>query len=93
MMRWQEAVRGQGDGIATTIAQAVGPLVALAMLAVAAPAWQVKRTDAAVLALVATPATLAIELLLKQLVHRQRPDGGAALLYPSAMSPWPPQRP
>ncbi len=29
------------------------------------------------------PGTLVTELMLKQVVQRQRPDGGAALLYPS----------
>jgi membrane-associated phospholipid phosphatase len=83
MMRWQEAARVRGDGIATAIAHAVGPLVVVAVLAGAALAWSVKRWDAVVLALVAAPGTLAIELLLKHVVDRQRPDGGAALLYPS----------
>lgn len=83
MMRWQEAARVRGDGIATAIALAVGPLVVLAALAGAALAWWVKRWDAVVLAIVAAPGTLGVELLLKLVVHRQRPDGGAALLYPS----------
>lgn len=83
MMRWQEAATVRGDGIATAIADAVGPLVVLAGLASVALAWRVKRWDAVVLALVAAPGTLVTELMLKQVVHRQRPDGGAALLYPS----------
>lgn len=83
MMRWQEAARVRGDGIATAIVHAVGPLVVLAVLACAALAWRVRRWDAVVLALIAAPGTLVIELLFKQVVHRQRPDGGAALLYPS----------
>ena len=82
MMRLQEAARVRGDGIATAIAYAVGPLVVLVVLAGVALAWRVRRWDAVVLALVAAPGTLVIELLLKQVVHRQRPDG-AALLYPS----------
>jgi membrane-associated phospholipid phosphatase len=36
-----------------------------------------------VLALVAAPGTLVCELLLKQVVHRNGPDAGAQLLYPS----------
>jgi membrane-associated phospholipid phosphatase len=83
MMRWQEAIRIWGDGIATAIAYTVGPLVVLAVLASAALAWRVRRWDAVVLALVAAPGTLVTELLLKQVVQRQRPDGGAELLYPS----------
>jgi undecaprenyl-diphosphatase len=83
MMRWQEAARLRADGIAPAIAHAVGPLVVLAALAAAAIAWRVKRWDAVVLALLAAPGALAMELLLKQLVHRQRPDGGGSLLFPS----------
>jgi membrane-associated phospholipid phosphatase len=83
LMRLQEAARVRGDGIATAIAYAVGPLVVLAGLASAAQAWRVRRWDAVVLALVAAPGTLVTELMLKQVVYRQRPDGGAALLYPS----------
>jgi hypothetical protein len=82
LMRLHEAARVRGDGIATAIAYAVGPLVVLAGLASAAQAWRVRRWDAVVLALVAAPGTLVTELMLKQVVHRQRPDG-AALLYPS----------
>jgi membrane-associated phospholipid phosphatase len=83
IMRWQEAASVRGDGIATTISSAIGPLVVLAVVASAALAWRVKRWDAVVLALVAAPAALVIELLVKQLVDRQRPDGDGALLYPS----------
>jgi membrane-associated phospholipid phosphatase len=82
MMHWQEAARPRADGIATAIANAVGPAVVLAALAAAAIAWRVKRWDAVVLALVTAPGAVAMELLLKLVVHRQRPDGGA-LLFPS----------
>ena len=44
--------------------------------------WRVKRWDLMVLAMVALPATLATEVLLKQLVHRQW-EGDPALLFPS----------
>jgi undecaprenyl-diphosphatase len=83
VMRWQEAAEVVGGGVATVIADAVGPLVVLTALAGAASAWRAERWDAMVLALVAAPGALAVELVLKQVVHRQRPDGGAALLYPS----------
>jgi membrane-associated phospholipid phosphatase len=83
MMRLQEAASVWGDGIATAIASGVGPLVVLAVVVGAALAWRFKRWDAVVLALAAAPAALAIELFLKQLVHRQRPDGSGSLLYPS----------
>jgi hypothetical protein len=83
MMHWQEAARPRADGIATAIANAVGPLVVLAALAAAAIAWRFKRWDAVVLAFVTAPGAVAMELLLKQVVHRQRPDGGESLLFPS----------
>jgi hypothetical protein len=40
------------------------------------------RPDAAVLAFVAIPATLAVEMALKRLVHRQW-NGQPALIFPS----------
>ena len=83
MMRWQEGAWVWGDGIATTVSSATGPLVVLAVVASTALAWQARRWDAVVLALVTAPAALVIELLVKQLVDRQRPDGNGALLYPS----------
>ena len=54
----------------------------MTMVAGAALAWLAGRRDAVVLALAAAPATLAAELLLKQLVHRQW-HGDPALLFPS----------
>jgi membrane-associated phospholipid phosphatase len=82
-MRWQAVAEVHGDAAATILASAVKPVVALIVLASAGMAWRVKRWDAMALALVAAPASLIVEVLLKQLVHRQRPDGGASLLYPS----------
>jgi undecaprenyl-diphosphatase len=83
MMRWQEAASAWGDGIATAISYAVGPLVVLAVGVSAVLARRVKRWDAVLLSVVTAPGALAIELLLKQLVHRQRPYASTALLYPS----------
>jgi membrane-associated phospholipid phosphatase len=83
MMLWQEAARPRADGIATAIANAVGPLVVLAALAAAATAWRVRRWDAVALASVTAPGAVAVESWLKQLVHRQRPDAAEALLFPS----------
>ncbi|MGY1831179.1 phosphatase PAP2 family protein [Geodermatophilus sp. SYSU D01180] len=82
MMRLQEAARIRGDAVATAIADAVGPSVVLVGLLGVALAWRAKQWDAVALALVVPPATLVVELLLKQIVHRQRPEG-VALLYPS----------
>ncbi|MCE3553471.1 phosphatase PAP2 family protein [Pseudonocardia sp. RS11V-5] len=83
MMDWQEAVKASGDSIAGAIAYAVGPLVVLTVLASIAASWWRRRWDAALLALLAAPASLVVELLVKEIVHRQRPDGGTSLLYPS----------
>jgi membrane-associated phospholipid phosphatase len=82
LMYWQEVASVHADGAATAVTTAVGPLVVLAAVVAVAVAWRARRGDAALLALVAVPGTLAVELLLKQLVHRQRP-GGDALLFPS----------
>lgn len=82
MMHWQEAAKVRGDAVARAIAYAVGPLVVLAVLASIAAAWWRRRWDAALLALLAAPVSLVVELLVKEIVHRQRPDG-TALLYPS----------
>jgi membrane-associated phospholipid phosphatase len=83
MMRWQEVARVRGDGVAAALTEAVGPLAVLVAVVGVALAWRARRWDAVLLALVAAPGTLAVELVLKQVVHRQRPDGGEALLYPS----------
>ena len=64
----------------------------MTMVAGAALAWLAGRRDAVVLALAAAPATLAAEMLLKRLVHRQW-EGDPALLFPSATSRWRPRRP
>ena len=58
------------------------PVVLLAMLACAFVAWRAGRRDAVLLAVAVVPATLAAELLLKQLVHRQW-HGGPALIFPA----------
>lgn len=81
IMRWQEVARVHADGVATAIGDAVGPLAVLAVVTGVALAWRAKRWDAVLLSLVAVPGALAVELVLKQVVHRQRPDG-AALLFP-----------
>jgi undecaprenyl-diphosphatase len=64
------------------VSSTVAPVAIAAMLACAALAWRVGRWDAVILALIAVPGVLGVEIVLKQLVHRQRP-GGPALVYPS----------
>ncbi|MCE0763096.1 phosphatase PAP2 family protein [Pseudonocardia kujensis] len=83
MMYWQEAAKVSGDALARAVAYAVVPLVVLAVLVSIAAAWRRRRWDAVFLALLTAPASLVVELLVKEIVRRQRPDGGTALLYPS----------
>jgi membrane-associated phospholipid phosphatase len=82
VMRGQEAAYAHAGRIGRIVSGAVAPVVIGAMLASAALAWRVGRWEAVVLALTAVPGALGVEIVLKQLVHRQRP-GGPDLVYPS----------
>jgi membrane-associated phospholipid phosphatase len=82
VLRWQEMAYDHGGGIAAIVSSALTPVALLTLAAGAALAWRAKRRDAAVLALVAVPTTVVVEVLLKRLVHRQWP-GGPALVFPS----------
>jgi membrane-associated phospholipid phosphatase len=82
VLRWQELAYPHGGGAAAAVSRALTPVVLLTMAAGAAVAWRAGRRDAAVLALLAVPASLVTEVLLKRLVHRQWP-GGPALVWPS----------
>jgi membrane-associated phospholipid phosphatase len=79
--RWQVAY-DRGREAATVLSGALAPAVVLTMLAGAAVAWRVGRRDALLLALAAPPTTLAVELAVKRLVHRQW-NGDPALIFPS----------
>jgi membrane-associated phospholipid phosphatase len=83
VMRGQERVWAHADGFAHLISATV-PIAGtvVAMVGGAALACLAGRRDAVVLALTAVPATLAVELLLKRLVHRQW-NGDPALVFPS----------
>jgi hypothetical protein len=59
------------------------------VLASAGLAWLARRLDALALAVTAVPTTLVVNRLLKELLHRQPPDG-PLLLFPSGS---PPRRP
>jgi membrane-associated phospholipid phosphatase len=82
-MRWQERLSSHDSGMAGLVATilTVGAML-VAMVAGATLAWLAGRRDAVVLALVASPATLAAGALLKDLVHRTW-NGDPALLFPS----------
>jgi membrane-associated phospholipid phosphatase len=82
VMRWQMLASTHAGGPAAIVAASVAPVMVLTMVAAAVLGWLVGRRDLAVLALVAPPITLAVEVLLKRLVHRQW-EGDPALLFPS----------
>lgn len=82
VMRGQEVAYPHANRVADILSGTVAPVAIVVVLTSAALAWLVGRWDAVVLALIAIPGTLGVQVLLKQLVHRQRP-GGPALVYPS----------
>jgi membrane-associated phospholipid phosphatase len=85
VMRWQERAYSHASGVAATVSSTVLPVMLMTMVAGAALAWLAGRRDAVVLAIAAAPATLAAEMLLKELVHRQWHDT-PDLLFPSGHS-------
>jgi membrane-associated phospholipid phosphatase len=82
VLHWQELAYTHADGVAAIVSGSVKPMMLVSMVAGAALGWRAGRHDAVVLALAAAPATLAVEVLLKRLVHRQW-EGDPALLFPS----------
>jgi hypothetical protein len=85
VMRWQELAHPHGGRVAAIVSGTLLPVMLMTMVAGAALAWLAGRRDAVVLALAAAPATLAAEMLLKELVHRQW-HGDPDLLFPSGHS-------
>ena len=81
-LHWQELAFSRASGVAETISGVLPPAVVVVIVAGAAVAWLARRRDAVALALMAAPATLATELLLKRLVQR-RWNGDPSLLFPS----------
>jgi membrane-associated phospholipid phosphatase len=82
VLRWQELANSHAGGLATIVSASLKPVVVMTMLGGAVLGWLVGRRDLMVLALVVPPTTLALEVLLKRLVHRQW-EGDPALLFPS----------
>ena len=82
VLRWQELALTHGGGLAAIVSATLAPVVILTMLAGASLGWRVQRWDLTLLALAALPATFAVEVLLKRLVHRQWEDD-PALIFPS----------
>ena len=83
VMRGQERIDSHVHWVTAIVAGTltVGAML-VTMVAGATLAWLAGRRDAVVLALVTSPATLATETLLKDLVHR-RWNGEPSLLFPS----------
>jgi hypothetical protein len=83
VMRRQELAYSHASGVATIVSDTLpAGVMLMTMVAGTALAWRARRRDAVVLALTAAPATLAAEMLLKELVHRQW-NGDPALVFPS----------
>jgi len=82
VMRWQMLAHSHANGVAAIVSGTLLPVMLMTMVAGAALAWLDGRGDAVALALTAAPATLAAEMLLKGLVHRQW-NGDPALVFPS----------
>jgi membrane-associated phospholipid phosphatase len=85
VMRWQERARLHANGAAVVVSSSLPAVVLVTTMAAAVVAWLAGRRDAVLLALAAAPATLAAELLLKELVHRQW-NGDPDLIFPSGHS-------
>jgi membrane-associated phospholipid phosphatase len=82
VLHGQELAITRAGGLAAIVSASLKPVVVATVVAGAVLGWLVGRRDLMVLALVAPPATLAAEVLLKRLVHRQW-EGDPALLFPS----------
>jgi membrane-associated phospholipid phosphatase len=82
VVRWQELASAHARGLAAVVSATLGPMALLTMVAGAALGWLARRRDLMALALAAVPLTLAVEILLKRLVHRQW-EGDPALIFPS----------
>jgi hypothetical protein len=70
VMRWQQLAHPHGGRVAALVCGTLLPGMLMTVVAGAALAWLAGRRDAVLLALAAAPATLAAEMLLKELVHR-----------------------
>jgi undecaprenyl-diphosphatase len=82
VLRWQEVARTHTGGVASIVSATLAPVVVLTMVTGAVLGWRVQRWDLTFFALAALPATYAVEVLLKRLVHRQW-EGDPALIFPS----------
>jgi hypothetical protein len=67
VLRWQELAFTQAGRLAAIVSATLEPVVLLTIVACTVIGWWARRRDLILLALLALPATLAAELLLKQL--------------------------
>jgi membrane-associated phospholipid phosphatase len=82
VLRWQELALTRAGWVASIVSATLTPVVVLTMVTGAILGYRIKRWDLTLFALAALPATYALEVLLKRLVHRQW-EGGPALIFPS----------
>jgi membrane-associated phospholipid phosphatase len=82
VMSWQEVAYGRAGRLAGVVTDVLMRVAVAVVLASAGLAWLARRLDALVLAVTAVPTALVVNRLLKELVHRQPPDG-PLLLFPS----------
>lgn len=82
VMSWQEVAYGHAGRLAGVVTDVLMRVAVAVVLASAGLAWRARRLDAMALAITAVPTTLVVNRLLKEVVHRQPPDG-PLLLFPS----------
>ena len=82
VLRWQQVALTHAGGVASIVSATLAPVVVLTIVTGAVLGWRVQRWDLTLFALAALPATYAVEVLLKRLVHRQW-EGDPALIFPS----------
>jgi membrane-associated phospholipid phosphatase len=82
VMSWQEVAYGHTGRAAGLVTDVLMRVAVAVVLASAGLAWLARRLDALALAVTAVPTTLVVNRLLKEVVHRQPPDG-PLLLFPS----------
>ena len=82
VMSWQEVAYGHAGRLAGVVTDVLMRAAVAIVLASAGLAWLARRLDALALAVTAVPTTGVVNTLLKEIVHRQPPDG-PLLLFPS----------
>jgi undecaprenyl-diphosphatase len=81
-MSWQEVAYGHAGQLAGVVTDVLMRVAVAVVLVSAGLAWLARRLDALALAVTAVPTALVVNRLLKEVVHRQPPEG-PLLLFPS----------